>query len=125
MQPLDDQLALLRHIVLVDRRTVRRANARRVRRVLVQHRQTVQRPDLFASCQRLVSRLRTFQRLLRQKRHHRVDSRIDPLDLRNMRRRHLHTGESPTADARGQFPPVSKAKISRHLQARLQVGIHL
>ena len=125
MQPLYDQLALDRHIVPVDRRAVRRPNARRVRRILVQHRQTVQRPNLITARQRIVRRLGAFQRLLRQKGHHRIHRRVDPFDLRNVSLSQFDTGKFAAADARGQFLCIAKAEISRHLRVRLLGGIHL
>ena len=125
MQPLDDQLALRRHVVPVNRRTVGRADPRRVCRVLVQHRQPVQRPNLSAPRQRLVRGFGAFQRLLRQEGHHRIDRRVDPLDLRNVRLGNLDAAVFPAADARGQFRCVEKAEISRHLRAHLRGGIHL
>jgi hypothetical protein len=81
-------------------------------------------PDLFAAGERVISSLRAGQRLLRQKGHHRVHRRVDPLDLRNVSFSQFDTGKVAAADARGQFLCVAKAEISRHLAARPRRGIH-
>ena len=125
MQPLDDQLALHGHIVAVDRRAVGRAHAGGIGCVLVQHRQTVQRADLFAAAQRVVRGLGAFQRLLRQESYNGVDGRIHPLDLRDVGLRQFDTGKIPATDARGQFGCIEKAEISRHRQVRPRRESHL
>jgi hypothetical protein len=82
------------------------------------------RPNLFTARERVVCGLGAGQCLLRQECHHRVDSRIDPFDLRDVGCRNFDTAEVAAADARGQFLCVAKAEISRHLAARPRRGIH-
>ena len=125
VQPLDDQLALRRHVVAVDGRAVGGADAGGVGRILVQHRQAVQGADLFAPGQRVVRGLGAFQRLFGQEGDDGVDGRVDAFDPGDVGLGQFDAGKVAAADAGGQFGGVEKAEISRHLRARLQGGIHL
>ena len=101
-QPLDDEVVLIRHVVGVDGRAEGRADARRRDEVLDHDGQPVQRARRPARGEGGVGGIGVGQGALGEERADRVDARIDPRDLVEVRLDDLAGGELPAADQAGE-----------------------
>ena len=90
--PRDDQRVGRRHVIAVEPRSARRADAGRVDQILVRDRQPVQHAERAATCGLLVRARRVGQRAFGHQRDDGVDLGVDALDPRQMRRHDVAGG---------------------------------
>jgi len=103
VHPLDDQLILGRHVLRPHRRAVCGADTRRLVDVLVRHGQAVQRGQVRTGGRPPVSRGGAVQGALRDQGDHRVDVRVEPLDLVQVRLDDLARGHLAAAQRSPQL----------------------
>jgi hypothetical protein len=94
-----DGVVLGRHVVGIDRRAERRADAARGNHVLVRDRQSGERADRLATRDAFVDRPRRIERTLGLEGDDRVHPRVHALDLRDEGPQHLDRGELARTDA--------------------------
>ena len=108
--PRNDAGVCCRHVVFERFAAVRRANARGVLNVLDRNRQAVQRAERFAAPHRRFGIARLFAGALVGAHHHRVDGRIDALDLRDAR---IDAVRPATARARRSIDELRRRSVRR------------
>ena len=121
--PRHDERVARRHVVAVERRAARRADARRVDEILVRDRQAVQHAER-AAARRSLRRpcAASAIALLGDERDDGVDLRVDALDLRQVRghdlaRRHLLCGRAaPPARRRSSRRAPGAASSVRRIR---------
>ena len=113
LDALDDERVVVGHVVLVDRRAERRADALVGTRSLCAIGQAVERAERLAARERLVGGARLRAAPVGDERHDRVDLRVDALDLGEVRLQHLGHRGAAGADQLAELGCGQEAEVTR------------